>query len=70
MRWVVGKPCAGKPHPRFEVAGDGDQEVVKASQAPFLDPTTRTRFACRLRPMSYSSIENLPVRNHGQQSYG
>ena len=25
---VVGKPYEGKPHVRFEVAGDGDQDTV------------------------------------------
>ena len=34
---VVGEPYEGKPHVRFEVAGDGNQDVT--SQAPSPDPT-------------------------------
>jgi hypothetical protein len=34
---VVGEPYEGKPHVRFEVAGDGNQDVI--SQAPSPDPT-------------------------------
>ena len=30
---VVGEPDEGKPHVRFEVAGDGNQDRVKASEA-------------------------------------
>jgi len=30
---VVGEPYEGKPHVRFEVAGDGNQDRVKASEA-------------------------------------
>ena len=26
---VVGKPYEGKPHVRFEVAGDGNQDMVR-----------------------------------------
>ena len=57
---VVGEPYEGKPHVRFEVAGDGNQDMVwviealsketerkqaahPKSQAPFPDPTSRTR---------------------------
>jgi hypothetical protein len=34
-RWkkAVGEPYEGKPHVRFEVAGDGNQDKVKASEA-------------------------------------
>ena len=35
---VVGEPYEGKPHVRFEVAGDGNQDVI--SQAPSPDPTS------------------------------
>jgi len=38
---VVGEPYQGKPHVRFEVAGDGNQDVI--SQAPSPDPTTRPK---------------------------
>ena len=31
---IIGKPCEGEPHARFEVAGDG---IV--NNAPSLDPT-------------------------------
>jgi hypothetical protein len=34
---IIGKPCKGEPHARFEVAGDGNETT-----APSLDPT-RTR---------------------------
>ena len=34
---IIGKPCEGEPHARFDVAGDG---IV--NNAPSLDPT-RTR---------------------------
>jgi|GEM_PF-6882427 len=34
---IIGKPCEGEPHARFEVAGDGN-----GNTAPLLDPT-RTR---------------------------
>ena len=37
---VVGEPDEGKPHVRFEVAGNGNQAFH--AQAPFPDPTTRT----------------------------
>ena len=30
---AVGEPYEGKPHVRFEVAGDGNQDRVKASEA-------------------------------------
>ena len=30
---VVGEPYEGKPHVRFEVAGDGNQDMVRASEA-------------------------------------
>jgi len=36
---VVGEPDEGKPHVRFNVAGDGNQGV--SPQAPSLDPTSR-----------------------------
>ena len=36
---VVGEPDEGKPHVRFEVAGNGNQAFH--AQAPFPDPTTR-----------------------------
>jgi len=36
---VVGEPDEGKPHVRFEVAGNGNQ--AHDAQAPFPDPTTR-----------------------------
>ena len=36
---VVGEPYEGKPHVRFDVAGNGNQDAI--SQAPFLDPTRR-----------------------------
>ena len=39
---VVGEPYEGKPHVRFEVAGNGNQD--KISQAPFPDPTTGLAF--------------------------
>jgi hypothetical protein len=29
MKKVVGEPYEGKPHVRFEVAGDGDQDKVE-----------------------------------------
>jgi hypothetical protein len=32
-RKAVGEPYEGKPHVRFEVAGDGNQDRVKASEA-------------------------------------
>ena len=35
---VVGEPYEGKPHVRFEVAGDGNQDVI--SQAPSPDPAS------------------------------
>ena len=35
---VVGEPDEGKPHVRFEVAGNGNQPYY--AQAPFPDPTT------------------------------
>ena len=35
---TVGEPYEGKPHVRFEVAGDGNQDM---SQAPSPDPTSR-----------------------------
>ena len=31
---IIGKPCEGEPHARFEVAGDGNDDT-----APLLDPT-------------------------------
>ena len=31
---IIGKPCEGEPHARFEVAGDGN-----GNTAPSLDPT-------------------------------
>jgi len=31
---IIGKPCEGEPHARFEVAGDGN-----GNTAPLLDPT-------------------------------
>ena len=31
---IIGKPCEGEPHARFDVAGDG---IV--NNAPSLDPT-------------------------------
>ena len=34
---IIGKPCEGEPHARFDVAGDGT-----VNNAPSLDPT-RTR---------------------------
>ena len=34
---TVGEPYEGKPHVRFEVAGDGNQDM---SQAPSPDPTS------------------------------
>ena len=30
---AAGEPYEGKPHARFEVAGDGNQDKVKASEA-------------------------------------
>ncbi len=61
---VVGESCGGKPHVRFEVAGDGNQDMVVVlrhseetesngstspkSNTPFPDPTTR--FALRFGP--------------------
>jgi group II intron reverse transcriptase/maturase len=36
---VVGEPDEGKPHVRFDVAGNGNQAYK--TQAPFPDPTTR-----------------------------
>ena len=36
---VVGEPDEGKPHVRFEVAGNGNQ--AHDAQAPFPDPTMR-----------------------------
>ena len=36
---VVGEPDEGKPHVRFEVAGNGNQDMM--SQAPFPDPTCK-----------------------------
>ena len=36
---VVGEPDEGKPHVRFDVAGNGNQ--VHKAQAPFPDPTSR-----------------------------
>ena len=30
---VVGEPYEGKPHVRFEVAGDGNRDMVAASEA-------------------------------------
>ncbi|HSG46062.1 MAG TPA: hypothetical protein VLA72_23220 [Anaerolineales bacterium] len=35
---VVGEPDEGKPHVRFEVAGNGNQ--AHHAQAPFPDPTS------------------------------
>ena len=32
---IIGKPCEGEPHARFDVAGDG---IV--NNAPSLDPTS------------------------------
>lgn len=32
---IIGKPCEGEPHARFEVAGDGN-----GNTAPSLDPTS------------------------------
>jgi len=37
---VVGEPDEGKPHVRFEVAGNGNQARFVITQAPFPDPTT------------------------------
>ncbi len=39
---AVGEPYEGKPHVRFEVAGDGNQDM---SQAPSPDPTRGPGFA-------------------------
>ncbi len=63
-KWIIGKPCAGKPHARFEVAGDGNQEGVD-SQAPFLAPTTRTRLAkvkSMLMQVKESFVSRLSVQ--------
>jgi len=43
---VVGEPDEGKPHVRFEVAGNGNQARFVITQAPFPDPTTGQRL-CR-----------------------
>jgi hypothetical protein len=29
----VGKPCEGKPHARFEEAGDGNRDKVQVNEA-------------------------------------
>ena len=48
---VVGEPDEGKPHVRFDVAGNGNQEKLIKSQAPFPDPTTG-RSASGVAPVS------------------
>ena len=45
---IIGKPCEGEPHARFEVAGDGD-----GKNAPSLDPT-------RVRVGSEERVFSLP----------
>jgi len=42
---VVGEPDEGKPHVRFDVAGDENQDTM--SQASSLDPTNLTRLSLR-----------------------
>jgi len=41
---AVGEPYEGKPHVRIEVAGDGNQDKVEASEA-LLKETWRNRYA-------------------------
>src|SRR3990170_1449664 len=49
---VVGEPDEGKPHVRFEVAGNGNQDMVQASEAlpwkrganGYAEPTSQAPF--------------------------
>jgi len=62
---VVGEPYEGKPHVRFEVAGNGNQD--KISQAPFPDPTSGR--ADKSRPNGKRRLESdLKSRNMNRQT--
>jgi len=50
---VVGEPDEEKPHVRFDVAGNGNQDKFIKSQAPSPDPTTG-RSACGVAPVSHT----------------
>ena len=48
---IIGKPCEGEPHARFEVAGDGNDDT-----APLLDPTPIHPAVGRIQPKPRASI--------------
>jgi hypothetical protein len=51
----VGKPCAGEPHARFEVAGAGNgvaRSAIRGSQAGVLRNATTMAWSGPSRPIS------------------
>jgi len=52
---VVGEPDEGKPHVRFDVAGDENQDFLSQASSP--DPTRLT--CCHVPFKGFFPLENL-----------
>ena len=67
---VVGEPCEGKPHARFDVAGDENQNKawrlpLLIFQASSLDPTSGRFASGRVKNYRYvACAANAKVRRH------
>ena len=64
----VGKPCAGEPHARFEVAGAGNgvaRSAIRGSQAGVLRNATATAWSGPSRPISRYRASARPYSDCG-----
>ena len=63
---VVGEPYEGKPHVRFEVAGDGNQDMVWVIEA--LSKETESKQAAQ--PKSQAPSLDPTSRPRGMRDFG